>query len=90
MPVSDAIMSAGGPSPMADLGRSQIRRAGYTLHSAEDVRQALAEGLTLDQFGLAPGDEIVIGRQRDISVGPFVAIAGAIASLVTVYVAVHH
>lgn len=90
LPISDAIMSAGGPSPMADMGRSEIRRAGLTLHSAGEVRQAIAEGLTLDQFGLAPGDEIVIGRQREISVMPFVAIAGAIASLVTVYVAVHH
>lgn len=89
LPVSDAIMSAGGPSSMADMGRSEIRRAGFTLHSAEEVRQAIAEGLTLDQFGLVPGDEIVIGRQRHIDVMPFVAIAGAIASLVTVYVATH-
>ena len=90
LPLSDAIMIAGGPSSMADLDRSEIRRAGYTMHSSDEVRQAIAEGLTLDQFGLAPGDEIVIGRQRTIDYMPFVAIAGAIASLVTVYLAVHN
>lgn len=90
LPLSDAIMSAGGPTATADLGRSVIRRAGYDLRSSSEIRQAIADGLTLDQFGLAPGDEIVIGRQRQVDVMPFVAVAGAIASLVTVYVAVHH
>lgn len=90
LPLSDAIMTAGGPTATADLGRSVVRRAGYDLRTSSEIRQAIADGLTLDQFGLVPGDEIVIGRQKNVDVMPFVAVAGAIASLVTVYIAVHH
>lgn len=87
--LSDAIMSAGGPSVTADLERSVVRRGNEEFRSAKDTRAAMASGLTLDQFGLRPGDELIVGRRRDFLSGPVVGLVGVAASLMTIFVAVH-
>lgn len=86
-PLSDAIMGAGGPTPLADIERSVIRRGSLVYRSADDTRRAIASGLTLDQFGINAGDELVIGRQRDINSATVIGIVGAAASLLTIFVA---
>lgn len=88
--ITDAIMSAGGPSATADLERSVVRRGTEEYRSAKDTRQAIASGLTLDQFGLRAGDEVIVGRRRDFLSGSVVGLVGVAASLVTIFVAVHH
>jgi Periplasmic protein involved in polysaccharide export len=88
--ITDAIMSAGGPSATADLERSVVRRGTEEYRSAKDTRQAIASGLTLDQFGLRAGDELIVGRRRDFLSGSIVGLVGVAASLVTIFVAVHH
>jgi len=89
-PLSDAIMGAGGPTPLADIERSVIRRGSLVYRSADDTRRAIASGLTLDQFGINAGDELVIGRQRDINSATVIGIVGAAASLLTIFVALRH
>ena len=86
-PLSDAIMGAGGPTPIADIERSVVRRGSLIYRSADDTRRAIASGLTLDQFGINAGDELVIGRQRDINSATVIGIVGAAASLLTIFVA---
>ena len=90
LPITDAIMGAGGPSTTADLDRSVVRRGNQEYRSAKDTRQAIASGLTLDQFGLRPGDELVVGRRREYISPAILGVVGAAASLVTIFVAVHH
>jgi protein involved in polysaccharide export with SLBB domain len=89
-PLTDAIMSAGGPSSNADMERSEVKRDGKEFRSNKLTREAISRGLTIEQFGLRPGDELFVGRRRDFNPGPVVTIIGGVASLVTVYLAVHH
>lgn len=90
VPLADAIMTAGGPTATADVEQTVIRRGNDVIHSADDTRQAIAKGLTLDQVGLGAGDDIVIGRRRDVMSGSVMPIVGALASLGAIFVAVHH
>lgn len=86
IPLTDAIMGAGGPTGMADVRRSVIRRGTQEYRSAAETREAIASGLTLDQFGLTAGDELVVGSRREFNPGPIVGLAGALASIVAVIV----
>jgi hypothetical protein len=87
LPVTDAIMGAGGPSPTASIERSVVKRGGKQFRSAGETRAAIAKGLTLDQFGLAAGDELIVGRRRELISPPVLAVLGVVGSLMTVYVA---
>jgi protein involved in polysaccharide export with SLBB domain len=89
-PLADAIMGAGGPTPLADLARSVVRRGLTVYRTSEETRKAIAAGLTLDQFGIAAGDELVIGKQRDINSGTVISIIGGLASVITIFVTLHH
>jgi len=63
--VSDAIMTAGGPTQRADMPRTIVRRRSRELLSRSAVRDALAAGLTLDQLGLTAGDELIVGAKPE-------------------------
>jgi hypothetical protein len=89
IPISDAIMSAGGPTGAADMGRSIVKRRNQEFRSARETSKAIASGLTLDQFGLSAGDELVIG-QRPAFAPLVLGTIGALASVVTVFVALRH
>jgi protein involved in polysaccharide export with SLBB domain len=88
IPIADAIMIAGGPTATADVERSMIRRGNVEFRSADETRQAISKGLTLDQFGMSAGDEIVIARRRDLLGGSIMPIVGALASIAAIFVAV--
>lgn len=61
--VSDALMTAGGPGPEADLAALRIERAALTLIGDEPLQEAMREGWTLDQLNLRAGDQIVLPEQ---------------------------
>jgi protein involved in polysaccharide export with SLBB domain len=88
VPITDAIMQAGGPTALADVQRSTVRRASREFRSADETRQAVAKGLTLDQFGLTAGDELVVGRQKQFFNSGATAALGTIASLAAIFFAV--
>jgi len=90
VPITDAIMLAGGPTATADIERTVVRRASREYRSAQETRQAVAKGLTLDQFGLTAGDELVVGRQRQLINPATSAVLGLIASLTAIYFAAQH
>ena len=90
VPITDAIMQAGGPTASADVERSVVRRASHEYRSADETRQAVARGLTLDQFGLTAGDELVVGKQRQFFTTGVTAALGAVASLAAIFFAVRH
>ena len=89
IPITDAIMLAGGPTSAADIDRTVVKRASLEYRSAEETRQAVAKGLTLDQLGLSAGDELIVGRQRQFINQSFVAAVGMVASLAALFFAAH-
>jgi hypothetical protein len=89
IPLTDAIMGAGGPSGTADVGRTIVRRRNQEFRSAGETSRAITNGLTLDQFGLSAGDELVVGQQRQFGFSLLLGSAGALASVLTLYVALH-
>lgn len=90
LPLTEAIMEAGGPTTSADLERSSVRRGNQPFRSPEETRSAIAKGLTLDQFGLNAGDELVVGRRSGISAGSIIGMVSALGGVLAVVVALRH
>jgi polysaccharide export outer membrane protein len=90
LPLTDAIMGAGGPTPGADVDRSIVRRGTQDYRSEQETRKAIANGLTLDQFGLRAGDVLVIGRRHEFNPSQVIGMVGALGSVVAVFMALHH
>jgi protein involved in polysaccharide export with SLBB domain len=89
VPITDAIMQAGGPTAAADIDKSVVKRANREYRSADETRQAVAKGLTLDQLGLSAGDELVVGRQRQFFNPGMTTALGLLASLTAIFFAAH-
>ena len=53
-------MQAGGPTGAGRMGSIKVTREGATLFGGEEVQGAIAQGLTFDQLGLRPGDEVFV------------------------------
>lgn len=87
VPLADAIMAAGGPTTAADMQKSVVRRQNQEFRSAKETGRAIAGGLTLDQIGMATGDELVVGQRRDFSATTVLGIVGALASVMALVVA---
>jgi len=69
MPISEALMAVGGPSPNADLSKLEARRGETTVAGGEAMRLALQGGLTLDELGLRAGDQIVVSKRSPFAAG---------------------
>ncbi|MDB4914278.1 MAG: hypothetical protein JWM95_1922 [Gemmatimonadetes bacterium] len=70
MPLGDVIMRSGGQDQAADLDNSVVKRGASVLWTAEDVRAALRDGVTLEGLNMDPGDEIVVGNKNSSSFWP--------------------
>lgn len=79
-PLSEALMAAGGLTADAELKKANISRNGTERYSPEQVRQAMGQGLSVDEMGLQTGDELTIGR-RGSGLGGTVPIITGIASI---------
>lgn len=91
LPISDVLMSAGGPTPMADLGRVTVRREGQIVIDEDNTRVALREGMSMDLLHLQAGDEISVGAQKSFP-WPIVipAVSTAVGLGLTLYLRTHH
>jgi SLBB domain/Polysaccharide biosynthesis/export protein len=85
-PLSEALMAAGGLTADAELKKASIRHNGTERFPPEAVRQAMAQGVSLDEMGLQGGDELTIGR-RSSGFGATVPIITGIASIAIAVVA---
>jgi protein involved in polysaccharide export with SLBB domain len=90
IPLTDAIMGAGGPTGSADLTRTTVRRGNREFRTAGETSKAITGGLTLDQFGLSAGDELVVGQRREFGLPVVLGMTGALASVLTLFVALRH
>jgi protein involved in polysaccharide export with SLBB domain len=81
IPVTEAIMRAGGPTNSADLQKSVIRRGTAELYDSRNTRTALNGGLTLDQLSLRDGDSIEVGEKTSGNWAKIASIIGVVTSL---------
>lgn len=85
VPLSDAVMQAGGPTSNADLRKLIVRRDSEVLYDGADLQEAVRSGDTVDQLGLRPGDELHVGTRRQSfmqSMIPIATLATAVVALV--------
>lgn len=87
IPLTDAIMGAGGPTGSAAISRSIVLRQNHEYRSSGETSRAISGGLTLDQFGLSAGDEIVVGQRSSLGMGTFIGLTSALASVVGLFLA---
>ncbi|HEY8174214.1 MAG TPA: SLBB domain-containing protein [Gemmatimonadaceae bacterium] len=80
--VSDAIMTAGGPTQRAEMPRTVVRRRSSELLSKAAVRDAIAVGSTLEQLGLDAGDELLLSAKKERSWMNIVQIASLATGVV--------
>jgi hypothetical protein len=64
VPLSDALMAAGGPTADADLGHAVVRRNAAEVLAPRLLSQALSRGATLDQLDVRAGDELFVGQRH--------------------------
>jgi protein involved in polysaccharide export with SLBB domain len=82
IPVTEAIMRAGGPAGTADLKKTVIRRGTEELYDSRSARSALDRGLTLDQLSLRDGDSIEVGTESKRGLAQIGAIVGLATSII--------
>lgn len=87
VPITDAIMLAGGPTSAADIEQTIVKRGGREYRSTEETRRAVTQGLTLDQLGLNAGDELVVGRHRQLINPVVTTVIGMGATFITLFIA---
>lgn len=58
--LTDVLMTAGGPTQLADIGKLKFTRADTTAVPVDSVKTALAQNLTLAQLGARSGDQLVM------------------------------
>jgi len=61
--LSDVLMVAGGPTPLAQLDGLRIERGGGRIWEGPALQDAIAEGRTLDQLNVRGGDRIQLPQQ---------------------------
>jgi polysaccharide export outer membrane protein len=82
MLLGEALMYAGGPTSASNLDEIRIERGAAVLLEGEALREAMREGLTLDQLNLQAGDQIVVPeRAAGGWLGTAAMIAGVVGSL---------
>ena len=81
IPLSEAIMRAGGPASTADLNGSKIRRGSAELYDSRNTQSAFDQGLTLDQLSLRDGDAIEVGTQKQRGLAQIAPIVGLATSI---------
>jgi protein involved in polysaccharide export with SLBB domain len=90
LPISDVLMSAGGPTTDADVEKVSVRREGQVILDEANTRTALSEGMSMDMLSLQAGDEISVGQQRNFNWAVILPTATAILGLLLAYGQLHH
>lgn len=89
IPLADVLMAAGGPNPVADLNKVLIRRDGEVIIDENNTRTALSSGMSMDFLHMQAGDEISVGRQKQVNWGMIMSGTSAALGLVFAYTRLH-
>lgn len=82
LPLTDVLMAAGGPTPEADLTKVSVRRGGDIIMDERRTRAALTAGRSLDVLHLQAGDELQVGKRRQVNWGIILPSLTALIGLV--------
>jgi hypothetical protein len=82
IPLSDVLMTAGGPNADADLGKVSVSREGEIIIDQENTHVALREGMSIDLLHIQAGDEISVGKQWNFNWGIAIPTVTGILGLV--------
>lgn len=63
--VSDVITAAGGPTQDASVEKMYVDRAGRRFKEGQDLQTLMAEGRTLDDADIRPGDKFVVPSKNE-------------------------
>ena len=80
--LSDPVMIAGGTVQDANVHNTRIERAGHVLYGGQELQDAIAQGKTIDEMGIRPGDQFIVPTNRHIHV---TEIAALLAIPITLY-----
>jgi hypothetical protein len=89
IPLSDLLMTAGGPTPDADVTKVSVRREGQVILDDANGRTALQEGMSLDMLNLQAGDEISVGSHRNFNWQVILPTVTGILGLLLAYSQLH-
>lgn len=90
LPLTDVLMSAGGPTANADVAKVSVRREGQIIIDEKNTQTALNEGMSMDMLNLQAGDEISVGEQRHFNWAVIVPTVTGIVGLLVAYTQIHH
>ena len=79
--LTDVIMEAGGPDAGAEVNRTEIRRGGTVAVDRNGMQEAFRLGLTLNDVGVRPGDEVVVRSSRKSNWSTALTVVGVITGL---------
>ncbi len=81
-PLPEALMTVGGATARAQLGKIWIERAGERIWHGGSLQLALREGHTVGELRLQSGDKIVVPRRPLVSVGQVFQAIGVVAGTI--------
>ncbi|HEY5021378.1 MAG TPA: SLBB domain-containing protein [Gemmatimonadaceae bacterium] len=90
LPLTDLLMSAGGPTADADIAKVSVQRDGQIIIDENNTRTALTEGMSIDRLNLETGDEISVGEQRHFNWAVIVPTVTGILGLLVAFTQIHH
>jgi protein involved in polysaccharide export with SLBB domain len=82
--LTEALMTAGGPTRDAKVSQLRIERDHAPVWSGEALQQSITRGLTVDQMKLRSGDRIVVPRRHNAA-----ATAQVLGVLLTIPAAIY-
>jgi len=87
VPLTDVLMTAGGPTGDADLNKTVIRRGAEVIVDATKTQSALRQGVSLDMLHMTAGDAIEVGRKAQFN---WVLALSTVTTIVGLLFAVGH
>jgi protein involved in polysaccharide export with SLBB domain len=82
LPLSEAIMAAGGPTPSSRLSKVRVQRDGARVFEGQELRRAIGRGATVAELQLRTGDEVVVPRRSIFAPGEIASTAAVVSGLV--------
>jgi protein involved in polysaccharide export with SLBB domain len=88
--VSALLNAAGGPTKDAKMNKLKLERDGRSLLSGGSLRQAMAQGRTLDELQLRSGDQLIVPSKNHSDIYDPIRLVAVLLSIpVTVYTLTH-
>jgi protein involved in polysaccharide export with SLBB domain len=82
LPLSEAIMAAGGPVGTARLSKVRVERDGAPVLGGNELQRAIGRGATVAELQLQSGDEVVVPRRSIFAPGEIARTIVVVAGLI--------